>query len=228
MIPPGRTQLLLALAALLAVLAIVGRAMHGGGAGPGSGGTTFGSNGRSYGSAASHASGRSFSSGLSAGSHAAGTAGFASVSASGPVVVDVAGAVRAPGVYTLPGTARVRDAIARAGGTLSRADLGGVNRAAHLVDGQQVVVPMRAPPGSLAVVGTGASSTAPSSIQAPVSINSAGAEQLDALDGVGPATAARIVADRLANGPFRTVDDLDRVPGIGPAKLAALRPHLTT
>lgn len=234
MVPPGRTQLLVALAALLLVVAAIGHELHlGGGAAPsgavqgasrfgGATGAASGSGGGGTASSTGASGGSSSGSGWSAGSSSGG--------AGGPVVVDVGGAVRAPGVYTLPGTARVRDAIDKAGGALPDAQLDAVNRAAHLVDGQQVVVPARivlSTGGTVSAASgtTGLPATAAST--APVSLNSATVEQLDALDGVGPATAARIVADRTTNGPFRTVDDLDRVPGIGPAKLEAMRPHLT-
>jgi competence protein ComEA len=138
--------------------------------------------------------------------------------AAGGVVVHVAGAVRRPGVYRLRSGARVRDAVARAGGAGRGADPGAVNLAAKVADGQQVVVPRRTPaaPG-----GPAATSTA-----GPVSLNAATAEQLDGLDGVGPATAAKIIAWRTQHGGFASVDDLAQVPGIGPKKLEALRPQL--
>jgi len=138
------------------------------------------------------------------------------------VVVDVAGAVRRPGVYRLRGGARVQDALRRAGGLTARADPATVNRAAKVADGQQVLVPSRAPAGRPA--GPGAPAAAAG---APVSLNGATVEQLDTLDGVGPATAEKIVAWRTANGGFASVDDLAQVPGIGPKKLEALRPRLT-
>lgn len=139
------------------------------------------------------------------------------------VTVDVAGGVRRPGVYELPAGARVLDAIARAGGTTPGAQLVSINRAAPLVDGQQVVVPE---PGA---VGTAASpgATSPAAPAVPVSINSADVDALDQLPGIGPATAAQIVADRSSNGPFQSVDDLDRVPGVGPATVEALRDLVT-
>ena len=138
------------------------------------------------------------------------------------VVVDVAGAVRRPGVYRLRGGARVQDALRRAGGLTARADPATVNRAAKVADGQQVLVPSRAPAGRSPASGAPAAATG-----APVSLNGATVEQLDTLDGVGPATAEKIVAWRTANGGFASVDDLAQVPGIGPKKLEALRPRLT-
>ncbi|HEY5057576.1 MAG TPA: ComEA family DNA-binding protein [Gaiellaceae bacterium] len=129
------------------------------------------------------------------------------------LVVDVAGAVRRPGLYRLPSGTRIADAVARAGGAGAKADLDLVNLAAPLADGEQVVVPQR---GAAAVSG-GPSQTA------PLDLNSASAEQLDALPGIGPSTAAKIVAFREAHGPFRTVEGLDAVPGIGPSRIDQLK-----
>ena len=138
----------------------------------------------------------------------------------GPVVVHVVGQVRHPGVYRLPAGSRARDALRRAGGARPRADLDSVNLAALLADGEQVRVPERAQPGALA----GApATTAPAAI---VHLNSATADDLDALDGIGPSLAERIVAYRVAHGGFRSVDELDEVSGIGPVRLEQLRPQL--
>lgn len=142
------------------------------------------------------------------------------------LVVDVAGVVRRPGVYRMPHGARVHDAIRAAGGARRGANLAALNRAAPLVDGQQVLVaaaetaggPAGSPPAPAATAGA-----AP----APVSLNAADAAALDTLPGIGPVTAARIVAEREASGPFASVDDLDRVPGIGPATVEALRDVVT-
>ncbi|MFP5488934.1 MAG: helix-hairpin-helix domain-containing protein [Acidimicrobiia bacterium] len=145
----------------------------------------------------------------------------------GRAVVHVAGAVRAPGVYQLDGTARVDDAVRAAGGPVGDADLDGLNLAARLVDGQRIYVPVRGEVDPASVsdgVPTAAGTDAP---VGPVDLNTATAAELEALPGVGPATAASIVDDRERNGPFALVDDLDRVAGIGPAKLAALRDLVT-
>jgi competence protein ComEA len=131
--------------------------------------------------------------------------------------VDVVGAVGRPGLYRLPQGTRISDAVARAGGATRKADLDLVNLAAPLVDGEQVVVPQR---GAAGVVAAGSAGVAASG---PVSLSTATAEQLDALPGIGPATAQRIIDYRTAHGPFRSVDELDAVPGIGPARLAELR-----
>lgn len=195
-----RTTVLLWAAVAVAAVVLGGRElMHD--AGPRAGATSAG------GSAASRASGGSVIAAPRAGS--------------GRVVVDVAGAVRRPGVYRLAAGARVQQALRRAGGATASAQLALVNRAAKVVDGQQIVVPAR--PGA-AGPGTTAASGAPDQ---PISLNSATAEQLDQLDGVGPATADKITAWRNANGGFHSVDDLAQVPGIGPKRLEALRPHLT-
>lgn len=131
-------------------------------------------------------------------------------------VVHVAGAVRRPGVYRLAAGARVRDALRRAGGATSRADANAINLAAPVQDGLQVVVPRRA--ASVAAVASGAPAAT-----APVNLNTASAEELQTLDGVGPATAADILGYRSQQGGFRSVDDLDQVPGIGPKTMEALR-----
>jgi competence protein ComEA len=140
-------------------------------------------------------------------------------------VVHVAGAVRRPGVYRLPPGARVQEAVRRAGGARAAANVNGINLAAKVVDGQQVVVPSKSPGGAVAAAGAPAAAAAPGggATGAPVSLNSATAEQLDTLDGVGPATAQKIIAWRTQHGGFRSVADLGQVPGIGPKKLAALR-----
>jgi len=148
-------------------------------------------------------------------------------------VVHVAGAVRRPGVYRLPAGARVQEAVRRAGGARRGANVNGINLAAKVVDGQQVVVPSRTPSGSdgpAAAAGAPAEGSGPAGPAAagvapgpPISLNNATAEQLDTLDGVGPATAQKIIAWRTQHGGFRSVADLGQVPGIGPKKLAALR-----
>jgi competence protein ComEA len=145
------------------------------------------------------------------------------------VVVDVVGAVRAPGVVKLPAGARVIDAIAAVGGATPNADLARLNLAAIVADGTRVAVPVIGAPAPAvdpaAVTGGGAAPAGDgtSATQEPVNVNTATVDQLDALPGIGPATAAAIVADRAAHGPFNTVEDLTRVRGIGDAKLAQLR-----
>src|SRR4051812_35490290 len=131
------------------------------------------------------------------------------------VVVDVAGAVRRPGLYHLARDARIADAIAAAGGALPKADVDAVNLAAPVADGVQVLVPRRGVAG-----GTAASAGASSG---PIDLNSATAEQLDALPGIGPSTAAKIVLYRQEHGAFRSLSELDAVPGIGAGRLAQLK-----
>jgi competence protein ComEA len=138
------------------------------------------------------------------------------------LVVHVVGAVRRPGLYRLKDGSRVADAVARAGGAASRADLAAVNLAAPLADGSQIVVP-RVAGGAAGVPVEPAGSAA----AAKVSLASATLEQLDALPGVGPVTAQRILDHRASHGPFRSVDDLDAVPGIGPARVEQLRDLVT-
>jgi len=135
------------------------------------------------------------------------------------LLVDVSGAVRRPGVYKLSAGSRINDALLKAGGETEKADLTLVNRAASLTDGQQVLVPEKV---TAAAVATSSGGSAPATT-APVRLNSATLEQLDELPGVGPSTAQRIIDYRTANGPFKSVDELDSVSGIGPAKLAELR-----
>ena len=134
------------------------------------------------------------------------------------LVVDVVGAVRRPGLVRLAEGSRVADAIARAGGLRRGAERAGVNFAAPVSDGQQVVVPQR---GAAVAAGAGAGSAAAST--GPVSLSSATAEQLDTLPGVGPVTAEKIVAYRQQHGAFRSVDELDAISGIGPSRIANLR-----
>jgi len=128
------------------------------------------------------------------------------------VTVYVSGAVLHPGLVEIRAPARVADAIAGAGGALPYAQLSSLNLAAPISDGQQVDVPSIDSERSPAVVEAG-----------KVAINRAGAQELEALPGVGPVLAKRIFDYRERNGPFETVEDLLDVPGIGEGKLAALR-----
>jgi competence protein ComEA len=138
------------------------------------------------------------------------------------LVVDVVGAVRRPGLYRLRDGARVADAVDRAGGSTAKADLEGINLAAPIVDGQQVVVPRKVAAGARPTAGEGLSG-AGASPTGPVSLSTATLEELDALPGVGPVTAQKILDYRTEHGAFRSVDELDAVSGIGPARLDSLR-----
>jgi competence protein ComEA len=133
------------------------------------------------------------------------------------VVVDVVGAVRRAGLYRLPQGSRTADAVARAGGATKKADLALVNLAAPVADGTQIVVPARAAPSAAA------GSTSASAPTGPVHLNTATLEDLDALPGVGPVTAQKILDYRQQHGAFASVDELDAIPGIGPARLDQLR-----
>ncbi len=144
-------------------------------------------------------------------------------------VVHVAGAVRRPGVYRVRGPGRLIDAVERAGGLTSDADLTQVNLAARLTDGRQIIVPRLAggpaagaagAGGAASGAGGGGSGTAPA---AKVSLNSASSEQLQTLDGVGPAMAAAIIELRTTLGGFTELQQLDDVPGIGEKRLASLK-----
>ena len=141
------------------------------------------------------------------------------------VVVYVTGAVDQAGVYSLPTHSRVVDAVDAAGGVSADAQVDAVNLAAVVTDGQRVYVPRQGDPVPVGG-GAGMSGRAPVD-EGPIDLNAASEEQLDALPGVGPATAAAIVAYRDEHGPFGSVDDLGKVHGIGPAKLDALRDLVT-
>jgi competence protein ComEA len=152
------------------------------------------------------------------------------------LMVYVCGAVRSPGVVRLPAGARVTDALEIAGGPTARAELAAVNLAAPVTDGQQIVVPEKGAAGALAAapaagsassgaLGTAAGDSAAPA--APVNINTASLEELDALDGVGPSTAQKIIDYRTANGGFKTIDEIKEVPGIGDAKFAAMQASIT-
>jgi competence protein ComEA len=152
------------------------------------------------------------------------------------LVVHVVGAVRRPGLYRLREGQRVADAVARAGGATRKANLGGLNLAAPLVDGTQVLVPARIPVDVAEASGPALSGPTESGGQSSgvgagtvqkVSLATATAEQLDELPGVGPVTAQKILDYRAEHGFFRSVDDLDAVPGIGPARIEQLRELVT-
>ena len=143
---------------------------------------------------------------------------------SATVVVSVVGLVARPGLVTLPTGARVAAAIEAAGGLRPEADPASVNLAAVVTDGEQIAVGV---PGTAGAVADGEVSGATGGGGRSVDLNAAGAAELDALPGIGPVLAQRIVDYRTQNGPFTRVDQLDDVPGIGPAIFAELRPLVT-
>jgi competence protein ComEA len=132
------------------------------------------------------------------------------------IFVDVTGAVNNPGVYTLTGKSRVIDAIKAAGDSAPGADLSTINLARVLNDGEQIYVDSTV----INSAGVRVSKKLPSG---PININRATARQLDSLDGIGPVIAARIVEYRKVNGSFLSVDDLQKVSGIGAAKFAQIK-----
>jgi competence protein ComEA len=133
--------------------------------------------------------------------------------------VNVVGAVRRPGLYRLKEGARVADAVTRAGGPTAKAQIEAVNLAARIADGEQIVVPRRGLGAPVAAPGAAGGTAA----TGPVHLNSATLEQLDALPGVGPVTAQKILDYRQKHGSFGSVDELDAISGIGPARLGTLR-----
>ena len=141
------------------------------------------------------------------------------------VVVHVVGAVRQPGLYRLDEGSRVDDAIRRAGGPRPKAALELVNLASPVADGQQVVVPLRTA-GAATESAAAPGGAGQGSGEAPagrVHLNSATLEELDALPGIGPVTAQKIIDYRTEQGAFSSVEELDAVPGIGPARLEQLK-----
>jgi competence protein ComEA len=155
------------------------------------------------------------------------------------VTVHVAGEVHKPGLVTLPPSARVRDAVARAGGLTEKADANAVNLAAEVLDGQKIEVPAKRAPGEGAQAPPPPRAVAAARPQGPaklkpgqtISINAASAEQLQRLPGIGPAYAQRIVAyrqdlKRTTGSGFTAAEQLMNVPGIGPKRFAEIRPYV--
>ncbi len=144
--------------------------------------------------------------------------------AASQLVVDVAGKVVHPGIYRLPAGSRVFDAVAAAGGVRRGVDTVTINLAAPVQDGQQIVVGLNTgPPGMAANPGA----TSAPSTGAVVDLNTAGLEVLDTLPGVGPVLAQNILDWRDQHGQFTSVDQLQEVSGIGPAKFAAIKDLVT-
>ena len=178
------------------------------------------------------------SGGATASASGGSAAGGDGAAGSGQIVVDVDGAVAHPGLYKLPPGSRVQAALAAAGGLSPQADAHRINRAAKLHDGQKLYVLSQgesAPPlaasngqgceGQACTSADGADAGSDAEGQGLVNINTANATQLTQLPGIGPAIAQKIIDYRTANGPFTSVDDLTKVPGIGAAKLAQIKSH---
>jgi len=132
------------------------------------------------------------------------------------IFVDVTGAVNAPGVYTLTASSRVIDAIKAAGGSAAGADLSTINLARVLADGEQIYV-------DAAVTNSKGVRISATKRSGPISINRATVSDFDSLDGIGPVIARRIVEYRKTHGPFMTIEDLQKVSGIGEAKFAQIK-----
>lgn len=152
--------------------------------------------------------------------------GAAGAGTGGGLLVHVVGAVEKPGLVTVPDGARVADALQAAGGATGRADLTAVNLARTVVDGEQLYVPRPGEPAPVSAPGPAGTPGMPggaAGAAGTVDINTADAAGLEALPGVGPSIARAIVEWREANGPFASVDELEDVPGIGPATLDEIR-----
>ena len=155
---------------------------------------------------------------------AATAAGTSPSASTAPLIVDVTGEVRQPGVYEFVQGDRVVDAVERAGGAKPNADLTTLNLAALLTDGTQIVVPKQGAGGVAGV--TGAVDTS-SSAGGLININTATATEFETLSGIGEVLAAAIIDYRTENGPFTAVDELEDVSGIGPATLEEIRDQVT-
>ena len=143
-----------------------------------------------------------------------------------PIRVHVSGAVRQPAVYELPVGSIIQDAVNAAGGPASDADLDHINLAMELRDQQQVYVPCQGETNPPPVV-SGGESGGEGAVGALVNINTATAAELETLPRIGPAMAQRILDYREANGPFATIEDIQNVPGIGPATFEGLKDMIT-
>lgn len=158
--------------------------------------------------------------------------GLAATDAGAEVVVHVTGAVESPGLVRLTGRERVDDAIKKAGGATKDANLDGINLAARVVDGMQIVVATKGEEQASSTVSVPTGSSATQLIEqtsAPgglISINSASAAQLEEIPGIGPVTAKKIIEYRQTHGGFKSIDELMQVKGIGPKKLENMRPYV--
>ncbi len=147
-----------------------------------------------------------------------------------PIQVYVVGAVNQPGVYLIPWDSRVQQAIAAAGGATADADLMRVNLAERVRDAQQVYVPYRGEVATPVLPTAVARTSGAGLLAAPalrININTASAGELEALSGIGPTLAQRVVEYRQANGPFRTPEDIKNVKGIGDGIFAEIKDWIT-
>lgn len=164
--------------------------------------------------------------------HGAGGEGAVAATVASPspsLLVDVSGSVEHPGVYGLSDGARIQDAIEEAGGPLPKADLGALNLAQVVIDGQQIDVPKKGEAVASAPAGT-TSTTSTSSTPAPgqiVSLSSADEPTLETIPGVGPVTAQKIIDYRTSNGGFDSIEQLLDIDGIGPITLENIRPYVS-
>ena len=139
------------------------------------------------------------------------------------IYVDVEGAVVKPGVYVLPADARIADAVSAAGGLTEGASRQGVNLAQKLEDGMQVYVPSEAEQGASAASGQQAAGGSAGAAGAKISLNTASAEELQELDGIGPSLSQRIIDYRTEHGRFSSIEELKEVSGIGDVRFEALK-----
>ena len=151
---------------------------------------------------------------------------FESPAISQTLTIDVAGAVKKPGVYNLPTNSRVVDAIRMAGGLRISADTSDINQARLLNDGEQIYVYPNSPTSSYSSGGSTRAKRAPVRASGPFAINRANAKEFESLDGIGPVLASRIVSYRKANGAFTAIEDLKKVPGIGEITFAKFKEKL--
>jgi competence protein ComEA len=226
----SRTQVAVYGAIAVGLLFVGARAVRGEGGGGSEAGYSSSYDDYSYGSGEGEGEGGGDEAGEASGGEAGedGEGTFAVEGQAGDVVVDVTGAVARPGVYRLPAGSRVDDAVKRAGGGTGKAELDSLNLAALLADGQQVVVPERLPTtgGGAPGAAPGSVGAAPAEPDAPISLATATAAELDTIDGIGPVTAEDIIGFREEHGGLSSVDQLDQISGIGPATMESLRERL--
>ena len=151
---------------------------------------------------------------------------FETPAVSQSLIIDVAGAVKKPGVYSLPSNSRVVDAIRMAGGLRISAETSDINQARLLKDGEQIYVYPNSPSSAYSSGGSTRAKRAPVRVPGPVLINRATAKEFESLDGIGPVLASRIVSYRKANGAFTAIEDLKKVPGIGEITFAKFKEKL--